>query len=320
MKAFAAIDIGDAPQTSLLQLIPAKSFPGHPEIVLQIRLAVLSDKKQPKAHERSRFYLIHPEYDPATRRARGYRQRDRIQRHVDDPKYNGGRSNSRYDKNLRDEEGGMFDETFYDDDEASVISRRRAHDRRRSSGVSLSSSDGLESRMTRRNGKELFPDRSGRAVGRLRNRSASPVRGRSASPDRGQPISNASNSRYAEPFHKDNRRKAQILRDSLRSQQKAKELFPHKATHRRSGAFDAADETADLFASRMSVPFLDGSNDAKFRTRVASSFSIRGNASRQQSGGGGFSIKGAAKSDSPRELFPTRSKGSNRGKELFSEY
>lgn len=45
-----------------------------------------------------------------------------------------------------------------------------------------------------------------------------------------------------------------------------RELFPRNMNgrpnyHRRSAAFDAADETADLFAGRMSVPFTDGAND-----------------------------------------------------------
>lgn len=319
LRAFAAVDIGDISQPFMLQFIPAKPFPSHPETVLQIRQAVLSDKKQPKARERSRFYLIHPEYDPATnKRVRGYRQRDRIQRHVDDPKYTSSRRDIKYDKNLRDEEGGTFNETFYDDDEASITDRRRAHDKRRSSGGSFSSSDGLGARVTRAVGKELFPDRNGRgrSDGRLRNRSASPARGRSASPERDHAVLA---DRYKFAFHKENRRKAQMLKASLRAQKpQAKELFPHKATHRRSDAFDAADETADLFANRMSVPFTDGSSDSKFGNRMNSGFSIRGSASRQQSSGG-FSIKGAAKSDTPKELFPSRSRG-NLGKELINQW
>ncbi|KAH0559237.1 hypothetical protein GP486_004244, partial [Trichoglossum hirsutum] len=51
-----------------------------------------------------------------------------------------------------------------------------------------------------------------------------------------------------------------------------KELFPAKlktttSLHRRSAAFDAADETADLFAGRMTVPFVDGAGDDRPRSR-----------------------------------------------------
>ncbi len=56
------------------------------------------------------------------------------------------------------------------------------------------------------------------------------------------------------------------LRGHTKATRGGMELFPQKAgirQHRRSDAFDAADETADLFAGRMSVPFTDGSADRR---------------------------------------------------------
>jgi hypothetical protein len=103
-----------------------------------------------------------------------------------------------------------------------------------------------------------------------------------------------------------------------------KELFPLKTgtpVHRRSDAFDASDETADMFASRMRVPFIDGAPDEDIaRLELASKsthkgFNIRG-ASQQSPG---FSIRGSATQFHvvAKELFPQ--KVGNTGKELFTE-
>jgi hypothetical protein len=123
-----------------------------------------------------------------------------------------------------------------------------------------------------------------------------------------------------------------------------KELFPNKTTnsnHRRSDAFDAADEAAELFSRRISIPLVDGASDippaAKDNVELfpdardsngkyENGVNIRGSSSASadqglsilgasSSQGGGISIKGAA---SIRELFPTKPTG-NRGKELFSD-
>ena len=130
-----------------------------------------------------------------------------------------------------------------------------------------------------------------------------------------------------------------------------KELFPNKSggNHRRSGAFDAADETADLFAGRMAVPFTDGAADRRgkrFADRISAGpvtpslrledrittttaehgpaeevegINIRGAAKQLERG---FSIRGAASGsltgDGARELFPGGI-ASNAGKELFAE-
>lgn len=118
-----------------------------------------------------------------------------------------------------------------------------------------------------------------------------------------------------------NRLKAQAIKAQLRNAGTTKELFPQKtgASHRRSDAFDAADETADLFANRMPVPFVDGSNDKRSRgsDSNAQGFSIRGAAKASSSISQGFSIKGAASTPRVKELFPS-TLGDNSGKELFS--
>jgi hypothetical protein len=51
-----------------------------------------------------------------------------------------------------------------------------------------------------------------------------------------------------------------MIKAQLKEAGSSKELFPHKlgVSHRRSGAFDAADATAALFSQQMSVPFTDG--------------------------------------------------------------
>jgi hypothetical protein len=139
-----------------------------------------------------------------------------------------------------------------------------------------------------------------------------------------------------------NRLQAQLIKARLKeASMEPKELFPNKSSinHRRSDAVDATDAAADLFATNMPVPFLDGSSDVPPRKRnlmsritKASSedhivsentgdqngFSIRG-ASRQQQASG-ISIKGMALHPEPpvKELFPHKSR-LNAGKELFSE-
>lgn len=120
-----------------------------------------------------------------------------------------------------------------------------------------------------------------------------------------------------------------------------KELFPTKlgiSKHRRSGAFDASDETADLFASNMTIRSTEENSmnydtirpqssrvfqnptpaAIKDHTPVADNLKIRGVS--QNTGLGGFSIRGTASStyaDKVKELFPN--KASNAGKELFLE-
>ncbi|KAI4194396.1 MAG: hypothetical protein LQ346_003700 [Caloplaca aetnensis] len=54
----------DATLLPLLPLRPAKAMSNHPESRLQVRTAISTDIKRPRAHEASRFYMLHPEHDP----------------------------------------------------------------------------------------------------------------------------------------------------------------------------------------------------------------------------------------------------------------
>jgi hypothetical protein len=330
--AFAAIEISDVTQIPPLQTIAAKSFPLHPETNLEVRLAVLGDRKQAGARERSRFYLFNPEYDPAERRKRasnrgGNRYRDR-----DD----GGYRSQRYDdrEQHKRERESEFDASLYDDDEV-AIAKRAARSHHRQDSSSGSDSRGRDSRRSRYqgvSGKELFPERRDRAGGRLRNRSASPLR--DADEDRNMEDFRVKERKRQEIAVAANRQKAQLIKARLREASATKELFPQKtaAVHRRSGAFDAADETADLFASRMAVPFMDGGADERLQSggslasRITSrnadiepsGFNIRGAAKSSINEPQSFSIKGAALTPRVKELFPSTF-GDNAGKELFSD-
>jgi hypothetical protein len=337
LVAFSAVEIADISQIPPLQTIPAKSFPSQPQTSLELRLAVVGDRKQVGARDRSRFYLFNPEHDPAERRKQaGHKGRNKY-RDRDD----GGYRSQRYDerehrKRQNDDEELGFDASIYDDDEA-ALARRATKQKCQDSTSSGSDSRGQKARRVQFRGtagKELFPNRGDDGgSGRLRDRSASPVRG--SDEDRDMEKSRNSMARRQDDAAVANRLKAQMIKSRLREAGTTKELFPHKAAvnHRRSDAFDAADETADLFSNKMPVPFLDGSGDRKSKSsgfslasritgktlspEASSGFSIRG-ASKVKSSPG-FSIKGAASSDPEvKELFPSRA-GDNAGKELFSE-
>ncbi|PMD34044.1 hypothetical protein L207DRAFT_557398 [Hyaloscypha variabilis F] len=329
LVAFAAVEIADVSQIPVLQTVPAKAFPLHPQTNLQVRIAVVGDRKQAGARDRSRFYLFNPEYDPAERRKRAGYQGSRRYRDRED----GGYRSQRYDdrEQQKREREADFDASLYDDDER-TIAKRAARDIRYQGSSSGSDSRGRESRKAGYGGaagKELFPDRVDGGSGRLRDRSASPLRGGDGDHDmRG---SRSAFNRRQDTAASENRLNAQMIKARLKESSSTKELFPQKTTsHRRSGAFDAADETvADLFANKMPVRFMDGSGDTDPRevpslaSRITgrssgddtSGFSIRGTAKAAQASG--FTIKGVA---GPRvkELFPS-TLGDNAGKELFSE-
>lgn len=314
LVAFAAVDIADVNQLPALHSINAKSFALHPDTYLQVRIAVLGDRKQAGARDRSRFYLLNPEHDPAERRKRNSHRGENRYRERDD----GGYRSQRYDEREHrkrqdgDAEAG-FDASLYDDDDSALAKRASRNIRREYSHRSTSRS---RNRYRSDGGpvKELFPER-GAESGRLRDRSASPMREDEDELRRTE--------RRRDTAAIANREKASSIKARLRESDGVKELFPQKLNgkHRRSDAFDAADETADLFSNRMAVPFTDGGGDerplaSRVTNRHPSSrepvFNIRGAASSQPQG---FSIKGAA--GSVKELFPA-SLGDNSKKELFA--
>ena len=241
---------------------------------------------------------------------------------------------------------------MYDDDADALAE----HAERRNSNSSASST--LAQRGRRGRGRN----------DRTRNRSASPGRdgddrnGRRRTPPPGysrkdpNPVPKDNLGRELFPVKStSNRNAASDLKKELFPKKELlpkKELFPNgAAAHTRPSALpngnsahreDPTDAAADLFSSRMKVPFVDGAGDGAFplhsdnvprRRTAADDFAIRGKGGRNGEDGGlrirgmaedqGFSIRGAAaeaqrarETDKKvKELFPNRLE--NKGKELF---
>lgn len=346
----------------LSRLRAAKTLSTHPGSSLYVRIGATTDQKRPRAYEASRFYMMHPEHDPREQRRRGgsfqgngdYRRKG----------YSGDEHRRR---RRRDKEDG-FDESIYDDgdpssrrgsisssaNERSIEGKRNARLRGDSYRPARDERNGARSSRdrsaspNRRNhptpppiyrsrdphpfpyenkGKELFPSTS-RSDRNDKDLFSSKMI--IADVSKGLNSTKSALPREAAPSGKD------LSSNRTRAAEVKKELFPHKVNpskHSRSDAFDAADETADLFANGMSVPFMDGPSSRKspvdrlrssgFQSQVdggniGTGFNIRG-ASREQNQG--FSIRGGAAVNAIgtiKELFPGKAAG-NAGKELFAE-
>ncbi|PLN78403.1 hypothetical protein BDW42DRAFT_174960 [Aspergillus taichungensis] len=326
----------DASSLPALRLRTAKLLASHPDSVLQVRSAVKTDRKKARAHESSRFYLMHPEHDP----------REKLRRELSDRRRQGG-----------DSVDGDYRRRMFDDRE---LRRRRDRDADEQFGASMYDDGGATSsdhsdRRPRRGRQELFPEDEGRSSGRLRNRSASPGRDTLVEHGYSDPDERASRRRFRErsPGRRnlgkelfpssgtgDSEAPRELFPNKPTSSYLKKELFPNKVSnHRRSDAIDAADETADLFARRISLPLVDGQQEEAPSQRkrnielfpdssAPSGASIRGSSGGDQ----GFSIRGSAnegisikgRGASVRELFPNKYNnsgraGSNANKELFSD-
>ena len=266
--------------------------------MMQIRIAVANDRKKPRAHEASRFYMMHPELDPRERR----RSSNRRQRQ--------DRNSTRLRRSTEEDKDGYS------------TSRRRGS-RSRQSSISSHSSGPQQQR-------------------RDRERSASPSRG----PKNDRPRRRTPPPKYTHrdpyPVNRVNLGKELFPSGTTKALNGGKELLPNKTVaanlkkelfptlksgpgtpnHRRTNSIDATREATDLFASRMTVPFVDGAADSfplhSDSVQPPAGFSIKGTAGTQsRDGGTGFSIRGAAgDTQSVKELFPT--KIGNRGKELFA--
>ncbi|KAL4887737.1 hypothetical protein BJY04DRAFT_212761 [Aspergillus karnatakaensis] len=331
-----------------LRLRSAKVLASHPDSVLQVRAAVKSDKKKPRAYEASRFYMMHPEHDP--------RERLRRELATERRRSGGGDGDGDYHRRKfdnrelrrrreRDYEAGVT-ANMYDDTGATSTDRSdgdRDWDRgrrRRGSG-------------RRERDMELFPDEGGKS-GRLRDRSASPGRDtlmlEGGYMDERQETRRRFRERSPAPARRNEGRELfassdgdansrELFPNKTANTYLKKELFPTKVSnHRRSDAIDVADETADLFARRMSIPLVDGAQEANpRRNRNVELFPDSSNPDRAKKGGvnirgaagqdQGFSIRGAAENgisikgrggEAVRELFPSKF-NSNAGKELFSD-
>ena len=354
------------------QLRSAKGFSSYPLLELQVRMSMNTDQKRPRAYEASRFYMMHPEHDPRER----YRskRRDNLDCVYRKPRY-GDDEQRRRKQGDRDQ--GFTADMYDDNAESSAARNKDVLDRRAS--ISTLSSHGSRSGY-RRDSYRL--ERSGHM--RSRDRSASPKNAKNSENSRQKrrrtppppyrevdlnPFPRVNSSKELFPLKLGSNIDVSSKMKDLFSNTTPKELFPNKKTvaslkkellplksgtsvHRRSDAFDAADETAELFATGMPVPFVDGTSDSPSISersladgviytkdfisgrlkRTGSNpntclknpsrdgeFSIRG-ASRQL--GYGFSILGRARggltNDTAEELFPRKTVG-NAGKELFAE-
>ncbi|KAI0377403.1 hypothetical protein F5Y04DRAFT_264184, partial [Hypomontagnella monticulosa] len=326
--SLAAEDIEDINQLPLLKLIPAKPFSGKPEAVLQIRLAVASDKKQAGAAQRSRFYLLNPEYDPEERR-----RRSEIRRYRDRDGDSFNRRRAREARHREAEE--QFDVSLYDDDETTLSNRASQPRPRRRRSYTPESSDEKWGRHSYRNenrGKELFPNRPSSRNDSHRGRSASP-RDR----DDDQAMEDVSNGVSAAR----NRERARAIKSRISRSNRSRELFPDKSATGSGRLGDDVEDTTTLLAKGIMLPLMDEKSDLpvkesrrledritaprrdKLADRVSRvedmdnpGFNIRGSAT-QKSANQGFAIKGNA-GKTAKELFPEKL-GANSGKELFAD-
>jgi hypothetical protein len=307
-----------------LRLRTAKTCLSHPESVLQVRSAVKTDRKKPRAHEASRFYLMHPEHDPRERLRRELAEKRRQggRREEGDGEYRRLRFDDREHRRRRNMGDDGFTASMYDDDGA-------VPDRRGTSSDDFSESEARSRlRRGRRQQQELFPGR-GDGSGRLRDRSASPGRddldAMRRSDDEQQQQSqrrfrersprlasggraNSSKELFPAGDSQDSQDTRELFPNRTAASYLKKELFPVKtnSNHRRTDAFDAADETADLFAKKISVPLVDGAHDQIY---------IKGASNDQGMAIRGHAVKG--NTQVVKELFPDKY-NANAGKELFS--
>ncbi|RSM18969.1 hypothetical protein CDV31_002100 [Fusarium ambrosium] len=156
--ALSTVPVADATALAIGEFLPAKPLDGKPEISLQVRFAVASDRKQAGAALRSRYYLLHPEHDPEERRRRNQENRFRYRDRDGDYHRNGGGGRRRRNS---DDEVETYEASMYDD-------APRPERRRRDSDLI----DERPRSYARENrGKELFSGRKSQ-----RDRSASPAR------------------------------------------------------------------------------------------------------------------------------------------------
>lgn len=349
LKLLVTVVIEDATQLPPLEVLPAKPFPERPDVALQVRFAVESDKKARNAAQRSRFYLLHPEWDPETEEGRRRREgRDR--RYRDRGEDRGGyrrNGRGRYDDRYEDEEAPeTFDVNLYDDDAGALANRvtprggRRGRDSRSRTPSDRSEPDRYRSTNT---GKELFPGRQPRDP--LRSERGVHSRGRSRSPARDD------HDAALDDLAKDrevvrNREKARslkerITRPSNRTKElfptKNKELFPSKAAGGGKAQMDQVPEEMLAGMLRLSYdgaaelppsfPILGSQQPSRINkvitvkladriTDPSNGISIKGLARQSKSQQQGISIKG----NSVKELFPSRvGSNGNAGKELFAD-
>ncbi|KAI1420492.1 hypothetical protein F5Y12DRAFT_113940 [Xylaria sp. FL1777] len=332
MASQALIALADAAASDVSQLparhlLPAKPFSAKPEILLQVRPALESDRKQAGAASRSRFYLLNPEYDPEERRRRNEARRYRDR--------NGDGFSRRRVRQVRaDEDDEPFDVNLYDDSSTPTETKGRSRRRRSLTPDYETTEARIDSYRSSNRGRELFPDSISSKRGTSRGRSASPAPDRDGDRNMNDLVSDGS-----AMTRERNRYRAHTLKSHMSRQNRAKELFPTEATSESGRLGDKVEDAATLLSKGITLPLMDGSSDTpavpnrKLEDRITipnkgkladritspdstgnSAFSIRG-AANQRSSNTGFAIKGSA-GKSVKELFPDKF-GGNTGKELF---
>ncbi|KAL1304834.1 hypothetical protein AAFC00_003761 [Neodothiora populina] len=345
LRAFSDLSESIPEQLSPLQSRKAKSLSTHPETELEVRLATVGDVKAPRAHERSRFYLMNPDHDPRERR-RDYDDRGR--------RGNGRRPERR----RREEPQQKFDVSMYDDDAGEGAAEVEPRARRGREGYVPRDRDSYASRdqggrggRRRSEEEDLFASNS---QGRLRDRSASPVRdgdGRFGF-DEDQPMRRTARRRSNDPPARQRdliadrggntapkelfpakASKSSALEGSLPANngstvesvpelvsppKRNRELFPNKTSHSNHRRSDALDSEETNRARRSLADRITGGPNADTRAAAPNGFSIKGSAVESP----GFSIRGASREVNPvvKELFPSKLGAGNTGREdLFAD-
>lgn len=294
----------------VLQTIKAKPFPQHPEASFEIRLAVSGDKKQVGARERSRFYLLNPEYDPALGGKRTNSRLTRKYRHRNE----GGHRIQKYDcreQQMRDRKLDS-DSRLHDRAKLPILNhvRTRRHEKIRESLLTLEpKGSDLQQSCSKKVEKELFPNHEDSSRGRLRHPSNSPTANDN---DIWKEISHTTSSGSPRQANTSNHSKIQE-----RDGNNAIELFPQTQSNQRHSILDDIDHSVDLLPMS-SVFMLRKGSESDYLSRnhdftlkptkrnadSSKEISIRGLAKDLPPTTKGFAIKGASSSLSSKELFP----------------
>lgn len=270
----AAVEIADATQLPPLEVLPAQPIADKPDVALQVRFALESDRKERNAAQKSRFYLFHPEWDPETDEGRRRREsgRDRRYRDRDDRGNNRRNGRGRYEDRFRDEEPGSFDVNLYDDDAGALAKRATPQrgDRGRDS-PSPSAHSGSDYHKSTNRDKELFPNRkelfpNRRSRDSMRSDRGTNSRNRSRSPGRDDRDAMEDDLARDREAVRNNREKARSLKerisraDSDSRENKSRELFPSKiAGESRRAKMDQV--PSDLLAGMSRLSY-DGAFDS----------------------------------------------------------
>ncbi|KAK5957396.1 hypothetical protein OHC33_001770 [Knufia fluminis] len=327
----------------------AKPLVINPGAMLQVRIAMVGDRKKKGAKDASRYYLMHPEADPAERARRVGRGEsgDYKRRRFDDREH---RRRRHQDDNA--DATNDFEASMYDDAPAKkkTTTRGRGQDlfsrvdrRHRSASpvangdaIAISDSDSESGpRRQRRNGyrnRDSPPPRrrnnTGRELFEISSHSTPRSSGlRSDDPSIFTRISKSLQSEPKDRTMTTSYETNQGVARQLRADLKAAQNNSPARSHRRAHALDSRleEDLAERFG-RKSLS-LDSTKSIREQTvnsgkelfdrDVNTGFSIKGSANQ------GMSIKGRA--GDVKELFPDRfstgngGRGGNRGKELFDQ-